>query len=42
MKKNNSLDKWFDYMNQFDENCNTDWLNSEQCSKNIANNLGIT
>ena len=26
VKKNNQIDTWFDYMNQFDENCDYNWI----------------
>ena len=28
-------------MNEFDLNCDNDWVNSAYCSKNLLQNLGI-
>lgn len=36
------MDKWFEYMDQFDKKCDYDWVNSEQCSKKIYESLGVT
>lgn len=34
--------KWFDYMNEFDHKCDTNWVNSEDCSKQILDGMDIT
>lgn len=41
-KKIGNLDLWFDYMNRFDQECDINWVNSEQCSKDIQKKLKIT
>jgi hypothetical protein len=28
-------------MNRFDEECDNDWINSEECSKRIMQSLGV-
>ena len=39
--RSRSVDKWFDYMNLFDERCIFNWNNSVICSAKIISELGM-
>ena len=35
------VNKWLEYMDLFDDYCDGDWNNIEECSKNIIEKMGI-
>ena len=40
--KTADIDSWFEYMDQFDKYCDISWMNSQECSKKIISDMGIT
>lgn len=35
------IDKWLEYMDLFDDYCDGDWNNIEECTKNILQKMAI-